>query len=161
MSVFEDVAAVMAVLVLVLVRQFRPRPLDTRRFWVLPGILVVLAYTHGPLLDAHHRVLSGAILAGMTLVALLGGVCWGRTVHTWRTEDGRTWTRGTRASLAVWAGVAAARAALAGTAHLLDVHMNTGSLLLSLAGMLLGRTGALALRERPPHPPRGETRYLA
>ncbi|MFI9330865.1 DUF1453 domain-containing protein [Kitasatospora sp. NPDC052868] len=149
MSTFVNVVAVIAVMALVVGRQMRAQRLDTeRRFWVLPLVLGGLALRDPQLIDHEHTAQS-AVLLGCGLVAVLAmGSVWGWTVRLWRAEDGTLWARGTRATLAAWAGMVVIRAGIYGTGTALHVHQTGSALLLGLAVLLLARTLVVNWRAR-------------
>ncbi|WP_406203964.1 DUF1453 domain-containing protein [Kitasatospora sp. NBC_01560] len=149
MSTFLNVAVVIAVMALVVGRQMRPRRLDTdRRFWVLPLVLGALALRDPQLIDRGHTAES-AVLLGCGLVAVLAmGSVWGWTVRLWRAADGALWARGTRATVAAWAGMIVIRLSIYGTGSALHVHQPGSVLLLGLAVLLLVRSLVVNWRAR-------------
>ncbi|MET9159890.1 DUF1453 domain-containing protein [Streptomyces parvulus] len=153
MSALVDALVITAVAGLVIARQFRPSRVDTgRRWWVLPAVLAVLALREPGMIDAHHRTASVLLLAAEMVVALATGAAWAWTTRTWKEPDGAVWSRGTRASVAVWAGGIGLRAVLFALGTVLGVRQDSSALLLALAGTLLVRSGVLAWRVRTPSP---------
>ncbi|MFJ8751413.1 DUF1453 domain-containing protein [Streptomyces sp. NPDC102441] len=149
MAEFFDVLVIVAVVALVVVRQFSPqRVRDLKRWWVLPLILFVVALRSDGALDARHESLSAVILGAGLVVGLVTGAGWGWTTRLWQEADGSLWSRGTRAGLCIWAGGVALRVSLTVAAVVLGVHQGTAALLISLAAMLFARGGVLSLRAR-------------
>ncbi|MFJ9952000.1 DUF1453 domain-containing protein [Kitasatospora sp. NPDC091207] len=149
MSTLVNVVAVIAVMALVVRRQMRARRLDTdRRFWVLPLVLGALALRDPRLIDHEHTAQSAALL-GCGLVAVLAmGSVWGWTVRLWRAGDGGLWAKGTRATVAAWAGMIVIRLGLYGVGAALHVHQAGSALLLGLAVLLLVRSLVVNWRAR-------------
>ncbi|MER5583840.1 DUF1453 domain-containing protein [Streptomyces asoensis] len=157
MSGLVDALLIAAVAALVIMRQFRASRIDTdRRWWLLPGILAVLALREPDLLDAHHPTGSALVLGAELVVALAMGVAWARTTRVWAEPDGSVWSKSTGASVAVWGAGTALRAGLFGAGALLGVHQGSSALMLGLAATLLVRSGILVRRlgsvERVPAP---------
>ncbi|MEU5276452.1 DUF1453 domain-containing protein [Streptomyces asoensis] len=147
MSGLVDPLLIAAVAALVIVRQFRASRIDTdRRWWLLPGILAVLALREPDLLDARHATGSALLLGAELLVALAMGVAWALTTRVWAEPDGSVWSKSTGASLAVWGAGIALRAGLFGAGALLGVHQDSAALMLGLAATLLVRSGILVRR---------------
>ncbi|MER6528249.1 DUF1453 domain-containing protein [Streptomyces sp. NPDC001508] len=149
MSGLVNALVIVAVVALVLVRQFRARAIDTdRRWWVLPVILAVVALREPGIIDAHHRTESIALLGTELLIGLAMGAGWAWTTRVWTESDGVVWTKSTRASVAVWVVGIALRAGLFGLGKALGVHQGSSALLLALAGTLVVRSGILVWRAR-------------
>ncbi|MFH8469900.1 DUF1453 domain-containing protein [Streptomyces sp. NPDC017991] len=158
MSGLVDVLAILAVVVLVIARQFRPRRLDAdRRWWVAPGVLIVLAVREPGLLDPGHRTASALLLGTELLIALVTGLGWAWTTRLWATPDGAVWSRGSKAGVSVWTAGMALRAGLAGLGAALGLHQDTSALLLGLAVTLLVRSGILAWRAQELRPATGQS----
>ncbi|MGW0769575.1 DUF1453 domain-containing protein [Streptomyces sp. NPDC002676] len=144
-----SVLTTVAVVAVVVVRQFRARAITSgRRWWLLPGILAVVALRQPGILDAHHRAASAVMLAAELLVSLATGAGWAWTTRIWTDADGVVWTKSTKASLTVWAVGIALRIGVfvLGTAS--GVHQGTSALTLGFAGTLLVRAAILAWRVR-------------
>jgi len=140
---------VVAVVALVLVRQFRARPIGTdRRWWLLPLILCVIALREPGILDAHHRTESAALLAVELLIGLAMGAGWAWTTRLWTEPDGVVWAKGTKASAAVWIGGIALRIGVYGLGIALGLSQHSSALMLGFAGSLLVRGGILTWRAR-------------
>jgi hypothetical protein len=147
MSGLVNALVIVAVVALVIVRQFRTSRLDTgRRWWVLPGILTVLALREPGLLDARHPTASAMVLGAELIVGLATGAGWAWTTRIWVEPDGSVWSKSTRASVAVWTVGVAVRVGLFAVGALLGVHQDSSALLLALAGTLLVRSGILTVR---------------
>ncbi|MFD9504506.1 DUF1453 domain-containing protein [Streptomyces sp. NPDC060035] len=149
MSALFPVLAIAAVVALVVVRQFTAQRIgDDKRWWVLPGILLIFSARNDGALDPHQEAVSALILGAGLVVGLVTGAGWGWTAGLWREPDGSVWSRGTRATVLVWVGGLALRAGLAGAGVLRGIHQGAAALLMSLAAMLLARSGVLTWRAR-------------
>ncbi|MFF4248011.1 DUF1453 domain-containing protein [Streptomyces sp. NPDC001822] len=149
MSRLFDVLVICAVLALLVARQFSAQRVgDERRWWVLPAVLTFVALKSDGVIDPHHEAISGAMLGAGLLVGLITGAGWGWTARLWQEPDASVWSRGTRATLFIWAGGMGLRVSLAAAALALGIHQGTPALLVSLAAMLLARSGVLVLRTR-------------
>ncbi|MET8471171.1 DUF1453 domain-containing protein [Streptomyces sp. NPDC006422] len=147
MSGLPTVLVIVAVVALVLVRQFRTERLSgERKWWLLPAILGVLAVKDGAMTDPHHMTGSVVLLAVEVLVSVGIGIGWGFTTRVWTDERGDVWTKGTVATAGAWLGGILARAAVAGTGLAMGIHLGTSSLMLGFAVSLLVRSGLLMLR---------------
>ncbi|MFG3112237.1 DUF1453 domain-containing protein [Streptomyces tendae] len=153
MSGLLDALAVTAVAGLVITRQLRASRIDTnRRWWVLPVVLGVVALREPGLIDAHHHTTAVLLLTAELVVGLVTGAGWAWTTRIWVEADGAVWSRGTRASIAVWAVGIALRAGLYGVGAVLGVRQDSSGLLLALAATLLVRSGVLAWRVQTRRP---------
>ncbi|MFF0681117.1 DUF1453 domain-containing protein [Streptomyces tendae] len=153
MSGLLDALAVTAVAGLVIVRQLRASRIDTdRRWWVLPVVLGAVALREPGLIDAHHHTAAVLLLTAELVVGLVTGAGWAWTTRTWAEADGAVWSRGTRASIAVWAVGIALRAGLYGVGAVLGVRQDSSGLLVALAATLLVRSGVLAWRVQARRP---------
>ncbi|MEU9157051.1 DUF1453 domain-containing protein [Streptomyces sp. NPDC048417] len=138
---------IVAVVVVVIVRQFRARPVDTgRRWWLLPVILAVVALREPGILDAQHGTESALLLGAEMLVGLGTGAAWAWTTRMWTEPDGVVWTKSTKASAAVWFVGIAVRVGLVALGALVGVHQDSSALMLGLAVTLLVRAGILVWR---------------
>ncbi|MEU1147731.1 DUF1453 domain-containing protein [Streptomyces sp. NPDC005863] len=147
MSGLTNALVICAVVVLVVVRQFKAQQIGTdRRWWLIPAVLVFMAVREPDLIDPHHRTASVTLLAAELLVALAMGAGWARTSHVWSDQDGTAWSKGTRATAMVWVVGIALRAGLYGIGSLLQVRQGSATLMLALAATLLVRSGLLLLR---------------
>ncbi|MET9081620.1 DUF1453 domain-containing protein [Streptomyces sp. NPDC004237] len=147
MSGLVNALLIVAVVVVVIVRQFRARPIDTgRRWWLLPVVLAVVALREPAVLDAHHRTGSALLLGTEILVGLVMGAAWAWTTRLWTEPDGVVWTKSTKASGMVWIGGLAVRVGLFALGALLGIHQDSSALMLGLAVLLLVRSGILVRR---------------
>ncbi|WP_055532396.1 hypothetical protein [Streptomyces graminilatus] len=152
MSGLVDALLIVAVVALVVVRQFRTRRTDTdRRWWIVPVILAVVALREPGLVDIHHGAESIALLAAELLIGLATGAGWAWTTRVWMDADGAVWSRSTKESFAVWTIGIGLRAGLFALGAALGVHQNTSALLLALAATLLLRAGILHRRTKALH----------
>lgn len=149
MSGLVNIVVIVAVVALVVQRQFRAQKIDTeRRFWVLPLILGALALRDPHLIDPNHKAAATALLLASVLVVLAMGTVWGWTVRLWRDGDGSLWAKGTAATVGAWVGMIALRAGLYGIGSALHVHQSTNALLLSFGVLLLIRGVVVNWRAR-------------
>ncbi|MER7840289.1 DUF1453 domain-containing protein [Streptomyces sp. NPDC096040] len=147
MSGLVNALLIVAVIVVVIVRQFRARPINTgRRWWLLPVVLAVVALREPGILDAHHRAESALLLGMELLVGLVMGAAWAWTTRVWTEPDGVVWTKSTKASAVVWFVGIAVRVGLVGLGALAGVHQDSSALMLGLAVTLLVRAGILVWR---------------
>ncbi|MEU2285619.1 DUF1453 domain-containing protein [Streptomyces sp. NPDC013178] len=147
MSGLVNALLILAVAALVIMRQFRTSRVGTdRRWWVLPGVLAVIALREPDLLDAHHQTASALLLITELLVGLATGAGWAWTTRIWREADGAVWSRSTKASVAVWGAGIGLRVGLYACGVMLGVHQDSSAMLLGLAATLLVRSGILMWR---------------
>ncbi|MFE9613471.1 DUF1453 domain-containing protein [Streptomyces sp. NPDC006012] len=147
MSGLVNALAIVAVVVLVIARQFRARRISTdRRWWIVPLVMVFIALREPGMIDAHHRVESVALLAAELLIGLAMGAGWAWTTRVWTEPDGTIWNKSTKASAAVWGAGIALRVGLFAFGAALGVHQDSSALLLALAGTLVVRSGVLIRR---------------
>ncbi|MDN3021315.1 CcdC protein domain-containing protein [Streptomyces sp. S.PB5] len=152
MSGLLDAFLIVAVVVLVIARQFRAQRMDTgRRWWVLPAVLAVVAVREPGLVDAHHHTASVLLLTAELLVGLATGAAWAWTSRIWVEPDGAVWSKSTKASGTVWFIGIGLRVALYALGAALGVHQDSSALLLALAATLLVRSGLLAWRTQAQH----------
>ncbi|MFF9580419.1 DUF1453 domain-containing protein [Streptomyces achromogenes] len=147
MSGLVNALALVAVVAVVIARQFRARAIATdRRWWLLPVVLAVIALREPGTLDTHHRAESAALLTAELVIGVATGVGWGWTTRLWTAPDGTVWTKSTKASIAVWTVGIALRAGAFALGAALGVRQDSSALMLGLAGTLLVRGGILAWR---------------
>ncbi|MFD7875646.1 DUF1453 domain-containing protein [Streptomyces sp. NPDC059766] len=147
MSGLVNALVIVAVVVVVVGRQFRARQVDAdRRWWLLPVVLAVVALRESDILDVQHRTASVSLLGVELLIGLAVGAGWAWTTRIWVEPDGAVWSKGTKAGVAVWTVGIALRAGLFGLALVLGVHQGGSALMLGLATTLLARSGILVLR---------------
>ncbi|MFD7868136.1 DUF1453 domain-containing protein [Streptomyces sp. NPDC057682] len=153
MSGLVNAVVIVAVVAVVVVRQFSAQPLSgDRSRWVLPGVLLVMALREPALLDAHHEASAAVVLGAELVVGAVTGAGWAWTTRVWRAQDGTLWSRGTRATVYVWAGGLVLRAALYGLAAALGIDQGGPALMAALAVTLLVREGLLTRRAAPDEP---------
>ncbi|WP_327691787.1 DUF1453 family protein [Streptomyces sp. NBC_00461] len=158
MSGLVNGLAIAAVVVLVVVRQFRAQQIGTgRRWWLLPAILAVVALREPGIVDAHHRVESIALLGIELLIGLATGAAWAWTTRIWAEPDGTVWSKSTKASVTVWIVGIALRAGLFALGAAVGVHQDSSALLIALAATLLVRSGILVWRAQSTAPAVGAT----
>ncbi|QQM40367.1 CcdC protein domain-containing protein [Streptomyces liliifuscus] len=158
MSGLVDALVILAVVVLVIARQFRTRRITTdRSWWVVPAVLVFLALREPGLLDPDHRTLSVLLLGTELLIGLATGVGWAWTTRMWRTPDGTVWSRSSKASALVWTAGIALRAGLFGLGAALGLRQDSSALLLALAVTLLVRSGIMVRRAQTLPPASGRS----
>ncbi|MET7478891.1 DUF1453 domain-containing protein [Streptomyces sp. NPDC005648] len=158
MSGLVNALAIAAVVVLVVVRQFRTQQMGTgRRWWLVPAVLAVVALREPGIVDARHRTGSVLLLGAELLIGLATGAGWAWTTRIWAEPDGTVWSRSTKASVTVWIVGIALRVGLFGLGTAIGVHQDSSALLLALAGTLLVRSGILLWRSRSIAPGTGPT----
>ncbi|MGW1733478.1 DUF1453 domain-containing protein [Streptomyces sp. NPDC001999] len=156
MSGLVNALLIIAVVAVVVVRQCSARRIsDDRRWWILPGILLVMSLREPGLMDVHHEALSVVVLGAELTVGLVTGAGWGWTARLWREPDGSLWSKGTKATVFVWTGGLVLRAALYGAAALMGIHPGSAALMTALAVTLLVRSGVLMWRARQMRPAYG------
>jgi len=148
MSGLANALVIVAVVAVVIVRQFRARQIDTdRRWWLLPVVLAVVALREPGILGAHHHTGAVLLLGVELLIALATGAGWAWTTRLWVETDGSVWSKSTKASGGVWIVGVALRVGLIALGALIGVHQNSSAaLMLGLAATLLVRSGVLAWR---------------
>ncbi|MFF4500500.1 DUF1453 domain-containing protein [Streptomyces sp. NPDC001401] len=158
MSGLVNGLVIAAVVVLVLVRQFRAQQIGVgRRWWLLPVILAVVALREPGIVDVHHRTESVVLLGAELLIGLATGAGWAWTTRIWAEPDGSVWSKSTKASVSVWIVGIALRVGLFALGTLVGVHQDSSALLLALAGTLLVRSGILLWRAQSIAPAVGTT----
>ena len=156
MSGLVNALAIAAVVVLVVVRQFRAQQIGAgRRWWLLPVILAVVALREPGIVDAHHRTESVVLLGAELLIGLATGAGWAWTTRIWVEPDGTVWSKSTKASVAVWGVGIALRVGLFALGAALGVHQDSSALLVALAATLLVRSGTLVWRAQSVAPTGG------
>ncbi|MBZ4320406.1 DUF1453 domain-containing protein [Streptomyces huiliensis] len=150
MSGVIDAGVIVAVVALVVVQQFRPQKVLSagRKWWAVPAVLVVVAAREPGMVDAGHRAMSVGLLVAGVAAGLATGAAWAWTTRIWTDASGAVWAQGTKAAVAIWAGGLVLRLGLSGIGALTGVHQGTSATLLTLAAMLLARTGIVVLRAR-------------
>ena len=147
MSGLVNALVIVAVVAVVIVRQFRARQIGTdRRWWLLPVILGVVALREPGLLDAHHHTASALLLGVELVIGLVTGAGWAWTTRLWVESDGSVWSKSTKASGGVWVVGIALRVGLMALGAAVGVHQDSSALMLGLAATLLVRSGVLTWR---------------
>ncbi|WP_405670601.1 DUF1453 domain-containing protein [Streptomyces sp. NBC_01530] len=158
MSGLVNGLAIAAVVVVVVVRQFRAQQIGTgRRWWLLPAILAVVALRESGIVDVHHRAASMALLGTELLIGLATGAAWAWTTRIWAEPDGTVWSKSTKASVTVWIVGIALRVGLFALGAAVGVHQDSSALLIALAATLLVRSGILVWRAQSAAPATGAT----
>ena len=152
MSGLVDAFLIVAVVALVIARQFRAQQIDAgRRWWLLPVVLGVVALREPGMVDAHHHTASVVLLTAELLIGLATGAAWAWTTRIWKEPDGAVWSKSSKASDMVWFVGIALRVGLYALGAALGVRQESSALLLALAATLLVRSGILALRAQSLH----------
>jgi hypothetical protein len=160
MSGLVDALVIAAVTALVIARQVRAARVDAgRRWWLLPGILVVVALRGPGLLDARHHTASAALLAVELLVGLAIGAGWAWTTRLWTEPDGTVWSKSSKASAVVWLVGITVRVGLFALGTTLGVHQGSSALMIALAATLFVRSAVLVQRARWIQESAGPTAY--
>ncbi|MEV7685085.1 DUF1453 domain-containing protein [Streptomyces bungoensis] len=147
MSGLVHTLVIVALVAVVIVRQFRARAIDTdRRWWLAPVVLAAVACGQSGILDPHHRTGSAALLAVEVLIGLATGAGWAWTSRVWTAPDGVVWAGSTKAGVVVWLVGIALRVGVFALGAACGVHQHSSALLLGLAVTLLVRAGILAWR---------------
>ncbi|OKI08015.1 hypothetical protein A6A06_34700 [Streptomyces sp. CB02923] len=154
MSGSLNVLVIVAVIALVVVRQFKPQRLKTegKRWWLLPAVLAFLAVREPGLTDSAHPTGSAVLLAVGVILGLLTGAAWAWTTRVWTDADGEVWSAGRAVTVVAWVVGAGLRFGLYGLAVLMGVHLGTQATMLSVAATLLARTGTMAWRAQTLRP---------
>ncbi|MET8409875.1 DUF1453 domain-containing protein [Streptomyces sp. NPDC005195] len=153
MSGLVNALVIVAVVVLVVARQFRTRRVSTdRRWWIVPAVLAVIALREPGLIDAHHRTEAILLIGAEIVIGLAVGAAWAWTTRMWAEPDGTVWSRSTKAGAAVWGVGIALRLGLFGVGALLGVRQDSSALLLALAATLMVRSGLLLWRSQSLRP---------
>ncbi|MGW2632733.1 DUF1453 domain-containing protein [Streptomyces chattanoogensis] len=151
MSGVLTIVVITAVVAFVFVRQFTAQRVTSSggKWWLIPAVLAVVACRQGGLLDPAHHTASAVLLGAELLIALASGAAWAWTTRIWTDADGEVWAKGGWATAGVWLCGTAVRIGLMAAASLIGVHQNSSpALTLSVAAMLLSRTGVLTWRAR-------------
>ncbi|MFE6891564.1 DUF1453 domain-containing protein [Streptomyces sp. NPDC057694] len=147
MSGPTEILVIVAVVALVVVRQFRTERLAMdRKWWLLPVILGFVALRSDSLMDPRHTAASVVLIAVEMVVSVGIGIGWAFTTRLWADDQGDVWTKGTAATAGTWVGGVAARAAVVGIGLAMGVHLGSSSFMLGFALSLLVRTGVLMWR---------------
>lgn len=134
-----NIAVACVVLVLVVRRQLTARHVIPVRQYLIPlvlaiyGIGLVIAQTHGRVVDPRHPALGAGLLAGEMVLAVLLGLLRGGTMRVWRDHDGTAWCKGDGRTVAAWGLSIAVRLGIYALGAVLGVHSAVGTLLVFLA----------------------------
>lgn len=147
MSTLANVLAIVAVIALVLSRQFRTTQVTAGgRWWLIPAVLAFLALRNYALVDTAHVGASAGLLVLELVAGGLMGVAWAWTTRMWTEGDGTVWAKGTKATALVWVGGILMRGAVVGLGFALGVALSIGGLMLSLALSLFVRAAVIRWR---------------
>ncbi|MEV5597937.1 DUF1453 domain-containing protein [Streptomyces sp. NPDC052496] len=154
MSGLLNILVIVAVIALLVVRQFTPQRLaaESKRWWLLPAVLAFMAVREPGLVDSAHPTGSAVLLTVGVLLGLLTGAAWAWTMRIWTDADGQVWSAGRAMTAAAWLLGAGLRFGLYGVAVLVGVHLGTQATMLSVAATLLARTGTLVWRAQASRP---------
>ncbi len=142
-----DAVVGVAILALVIVRQFRARRIaHGKSWWLLPAVLVLLSLRHGGWVDPRHESVSVLLLAAEMVIGICLGATWALTMRIWRDESGQAWAKGTRTTAVIWTTGIAVRIGLGALGAMAGVRESSGGIMLALAVTLLIRTGVLVRR---------------
>lgn len=139
---------ILAVVVFVIVRRFRPRRVDEQRLLVVSLILALIGATQGNVIDSRHAALSTGLLVVEIAAALLLGLGLGATMRVWREHDGSRWSKGTWATLGVFLASVAVRGGLYALGNAEGVRPESGTILLTVAAWVLAQNAVIAWRSR-------------
>ncbi|BDM71757.1 DUF1453 domain-containing protein [Streptomyces nigrescens] len=148
MSGLLNIVAIAAAVVFVFIKQFSAQRITSegKKWWLIPAVLAFLAVRDPGLLDPAHRTASAVLLAVGLLIGLGCGAGWAWTTRIWTDADGVVWTKGSWAAAGVWLCAMVLRGGLMAIAAVMGVHQGTPAIMLSVAGMLLTRTGVTTWR---------------
>ncbi|MEZ0089636.1 DUF1453 domain-containing protein [Streptacidiphilus sp. EB129] len=157
MNSTANVALIVVVVIYVLARQLRARQItgDIRRMLVIPAILAVIGLRDQHLLDHAHQTTSAVLLVIGIVLEVAMGFAWGFTTRIWRDASGAVWSKGTVATAAAWIGMLLVRVLLAVVGRGMGIPLSQGSIMLSLAALLLVRTAVVTWRARELQPSYG------
>jgi hypothetical protein len=141
-----NAALVLALVVFILYRQTIARPVTPRGLWLLPALLIVVAFVaisnvvgHGTLTVTAVTYLGLDLVSSLALGALRG--CCMRVFE----RDGVMWRQGS--ALSLWIAAIAVRIVIGFFASKAGVgNVSVAGLELALAASLLGQNAVIALR---------------
>jgi hypothetical protein len=150
MNSIANVALIIVAVVYIVARQFSARQItgDTRRMLIIPGVLAFFGLRDHHLLDHAHQTSSAALLVVGIVLEIGMGFAWGFTTRIWRDAAGTVWAKGTVATFAAWVGMIIIRLGLYAVGGAMGIAMSQGSIMLSLAAVLLVRTAVVTWRAR-------------
>ncbi|GAB7030534.1 DUF1453 domain-containing protein [Streptomyces sp. NPDC021749] len=148
MSGLLNIVVIVAAVAFVFIKQFSAQRITSegRKWWLIPAVLAFLALRDPGLLDPAHRSVSAVLLAGGLLIGLACGAGWAWTTRIWTDADGAVWTKGGWAAAGVWLGAMVLRGGLTALAAAMGVHQGSPAIMLSVAAMLLTRSGVTTWR---------------
>ncbi|MFD7107980.1 MULTISPECIES: DUF1453 family protein [Streptomyces] len=154
MSGLMNILVIVAVVAIIFARQFKERRIttDNKRWWLLPVVLAVVALREPGLLDPSHHTAAAVLLAAQLVIGLAGGAAWAWTTRMWTDGEGAVWTKGGWATAGVWIVSMALRIGLFAVGAPLGIHQGGPATMLSIAAMLLTRTGVTAWRAQSLRP---------
>ncbi|MEV0372343.1 DUF1453 domain-containing protein [Streptomyces sp. NPDC050636] len=154
MSALLNILVIVIVVAMVFIRQFQARRVtaDSKKWWLIPAVLTIMALREPGLLDPAHHASSALLLAGELVIALASGAAWAWTSRMWTDDEGAVWTKGGWATAGVWLGGIAVRLGLVGIAAALGIHQSSLATMLAVAAMLLTRTGVTMWRAQSLRP---------
>lgn len=143
-----NAALVLALVVFILYRQTIARPVTPRGLWLLPALLIVVAFVaisnvvgHGTLTVTAVTYLGLDVVSSLALGALRG--CCMRVFE----RDGVMWRQGSAITLSLWIAAIAVRIVIGFFASKAGVgNVSVAGLELALAASLLGQNAVIALR---------------
>ncbi|MFD8544353.1 DUF1453 domain-containing protein [Streptomyces sp. NPDC059649] len=148
MSGLLNIVVIVAAVAFVVIKQFSAQQLTSegRKWWLIPAVLVFLALRAPGLLDPVHRTASAVLLTVGLLIGLACGAGWAWTTRIWTDADGVVWTKGSWAAAGVWLCAMVLRGGLMALAAAMGVHQGSPAIMLSVAVMLLARSGVTTWR---------------
>jgi hypothetical protein len=143
---------VVALIVLIIYRQMRTMPVESRRLIIVPVALVVIGM-YNLLKAPPHTTGAGVAFTASVVTALVFGVGRGITTHVW-FENGVMLRRGTVATLALWVGAIVVRILIAVVARHSGVPLKvtTAELPVFLGITLAVQNGVVWLRAQADRP---------
>ncbi|MFG2493795.1 DUF1453 domain-containing protein [Streptomyces caniferus] len=150
MSGLLNIVVITAAVAWVFIRQFTAQRVTSegKKGRLIPVVLVVMAVRQPGLLDPGHHTASAVLLGVEVLIGLACGVGWSWTTRIWTDADGTVWSKGGWAAAGVWLGGMVLRLGLMGLAAAMGIHQGSAATMLSVAAMLLARTGVTAWRSQ-------------
>ncbi|MCL7494704.1 DUF1453 domain-containing protein [Streptomyces sp. MCA2] len=150
MSGLLNIVVITAVVAWVVVQQFTAQRVSSegKKWWLIPVVLTVMSVRQPGLMDSQHPTASAVLLGVEILIGLACGAGWAWTTRLWTEADGTVWAKGGWAAAGVWFCGMALRVGLMGIAAAMGIHEGSAATMLSVAAMLLTRTGVTTWRAR-------------
>ncbi|WP_030990477.1 hypothetical protein [Streptomyces sp. NRRL S-1813] len=150
MSGLLNIVVITAAVAWVVVQQFTAQrvSLEGKKWWLIPVVLTVMSVRQPGLMDSERPTASAVLLGVEILIGLACGVGWAWTTRLWTEADGTAWAKGGWAAVGVWFCGMALRVGLMGIAAAMGIHQGSAATMLSVAAMLLTRTGVTTWRAR-------------